>query len=264
MQDVLESNYEMGEMSEKTMEVRQWREKRSSRFPEVVLAEPADEGFQIDVESESSLASRWGNACEEPAGATTAIWSAGDREPVMERLRAASLLHAVMKKYLSPASDSQPAVRQETKSLFDRDLEQWRAATRFSSNLAAKLSHPAYLSIIALGREALPLIFDDLRNGGGHWFVALRAITREDPVPQEHRSLPRLMREDWLRWGAEKGYINDGFWQPHTLDQLAAAQNTPEESSLDGIGGIWPAEHRDDGFDDALRQWRDQDMERHR
>ena len=40
------------------------------------------------------------------------------------------------------------------------------------------------------------------------------------------------------------------FWQPHTLDQLAAAQNAPEESSLDGIGGIWPAEHRDDGFDD--------------
>ena len=53
-----------------------------------------------------------------------------------------------------------------------------------------------------------------------------------------------------------------GFWKPHTLDQLAAAQNTPEQSSLDGIGGIWPAEHRDDGFDKALRQWRGQDMER--
>lgn len=208
MQDVLENNYEMGEMSEKTMEVRQGREKRLSRFPEVVSAEPADEGFQIDVESASSWASLCGNWCEESAGAMIVIWSAGGPEPVTERLRTASLLHAVMKKYLSTASDSQPAVRQETESLFDRDLAQWRTATRFSSNLAATLSHPAYLSIIALGRDALPLIFDDLHNGGGHWFVALRAITREDPVPQEHRSLPRLMREDWLRWGAGKGYIN--------------------------------------------------------
>lgn len=54
-----------------------------------------------------------------------------------------------------------------------------------------------------------------------------------------------------------------GFWQRHTLDELAVAQNTPEQSSLDGIGGIWPEEHREDGFENALRQWRDQDMERH-
>ena len=62
----------------------------------------------------------------------------------------------------------------------------------------------------------------------------------------------------------DQSETTSGFWQPHTLDQLAAAQNTPEESSLDGIRGIWPVEHRDDGFADALRQWRDQGTERHR
>ena len=121
-------------------------------------------------------------------------------------------LHAAFekfKKYQSANVDIEPAVSREDRDLFRRDLDLWRSDTRFSSNLSAKLSHPAYLRIIALGRKALPLIFEDLRDGGGHWFVALRAITREDPVPPEHRSLPHLMREDWLRWGATKGYTND-------------------------------------------------------
>ena len=99
-------------------------------------------------------------------------------------------------------------VGEDTERNFARDLEEWRSDTRFSSNLAAKLSHPAYLRIIALGREVLPLILKDLRQSGGHWFVALRAIAREDPVPPEHRSLPRLMREDWLRWGVAKGLLD--------------------------------------------------------
>ena len=208
MQDVLENNYEMAEMFEKTMETRRRREKRLARSPEVVPAEPAGEGFQIEAESASAWARLSGNWCEETADATIAIWSDADRAPVRDRLPVASQLHAVTKKYLSSASDSQPAVSQETKFLFDRDLSLWRSETRFSSNLAAQLSHPAYLRIIAMGRDALPWIFDDLQKGGGHWFVALRAITREDPVPPQHRSPPRLMREHWLRWGAGKGYIN--------------------------------------------------------
>lgn len=100
------------------------------------------------------------------------------------------------------------ATRADNADQFVRDLGEWRAQTRFSSNLVAKLSHPAYLRIIGLGPDALPLILKDLQNGGGHWFVALLALAREDPVPPEHRSLPRLMREDWLRWGVAKGLLD--------------------------------------------------------
>ncbi len=109
----------------------------------------------------------------------------------------------------SGAVERVDATKTGVAELFERDLQEWRSDTRFSSSLAAKLSHPAYLRILALGRAALPLILKDLQQGGGHWFSALRAVAREDPVPPEHRSLPRLMREDWLRWGAEKGLIDD-------------------------------------------------------
>lgn len=133
------------------------------------------------------------------------LWPAPGAEASSTQLRSA------ISKYLYDSPERQPTMSREVKLCFDRDLAEWRADTRFSSNLAALLSHPAYLRIIAMGRAVLPLILRDLQNGGGHWFVALRAITREDPVPPEHRSLPRLMREDWLRWAALKGLIDDGM-----------------------------------------------------
>ena len=114
---------------------------------------------------------------------------------------------AALSKYFS-LSERRPDLSAQTRELFCSDRDQWRSDTRFSSSLSAKLNHPAYLRIIALGKDILPLILEDLRDGGGHWFEALRAITRDDPVPPEHRSWPRLMREDWLRWGVEKGFIN--------------------------------------------------------
>jgi len=209
MQDMLENNYEMGEMLEETVETRRGQGNRLSSFTRVVHMERADEGFQIGVQAANSWASLWDNWCEESAVATKLVWADRNREPVWERLAAAWQLHAVLKKYLYVSPDPHPTVSQETKSLFYHDLEEWRSDTRFSSNLAAQLSHPAYLRIIAMGHAVLPLILKDLQNGGGHWFVALRAITREDPVPPEHRSLPRSMLEDWLRWAAEKGLIND-------------------------------------------------------
>ena len=122
----------------------------------------------------------------------------------------ASSLNAILEKYWRAGGPhSSVDGSSSMKELFDHDLSLWRSETRFSSNLAAQLSHPAYFRMIAMGRAALPWIFDDLQKGGGHWFVALRAITREDPVPPEHRSLPRLMREDWLKWGASEGLTND-------------------------------------------------------
>jgi len=56
-----------------------------------------------------------------------------------------------------------------------------------------------------MGREALPLILGALRREPDHWFVALRRITGEDPVPEDARGDLHRMAEAWLRWGAEHG-----------------------------------------------------------
>ncbi len=70
------------------------------------------------------------------------------------------------------------------------------------------LNHPAYFRLIGLGLQALPLIFRDLSAGGGPWFVALEAITGENPVPPEHTKNIRTMRQDWLDWAKARGYLD--------------------------------------------------------
>ena len=85
-------------------------------------------------------------------------------------------------------------------------VRQWKEGTRFESSSTAIVMHPAYQQIIGLGREALPLIFLELRQGPDHWFWALRAITGENPIPAEDRGkLPR-MTEAWLKWAEHHGY----------------------------------------------------------
>lgn len=93
--------------------------------------------------------------------------------------------------------------------LFDQFLAEWTRDTAVTSDAVAILTHPAYYRIIALGRQVLPLIFKDLASGGGPWFVALEAITLENPVQPEHAHDARLMRRDWLDWGRTHGYFGE-------------------------------------------------------
>ncbi|MGC8561477.1 MAG: hypothetical protein ACP5O1_12475 [Phycisphaerae bacterium] len=217
MQDLLEHHYdERGEMVAEATETGQWQVDWPPIFARAAKMEFPDECRRIyhlsTVDPSASWLSGWYK--ESPAMAELS-WQVRDLEPDREAL--ASQLRAAVKKYLNDSPERQPAVSRGAKLLFDRDLEEWRSDTRFSSNLSALLSHPAYLRIIAMGHAVLPLILEDMQNGGGHWFVALRAITREDPVPPEHRSHPRLMCEDWLRWAAAKGFINDRMGARSTL-----------------------------------------------
>ena len=50
-----------------------------------------------------------------------------------------------------------------------------------------------------MGDAALPLIFEDLQEHDGQWYVALRAITEASPVPPEASGRAGLVREAWLR-----------------------------------------------------------------
>jgi len=96
----------------------------------------------------------------------------------------------------------------ETKAKFARLSQEWKA-DRHASSLARDLvSRPAYLRIIGMGRDALPLILQELAKAPDHWFVALKAIADEDPVRPESRGRMRDMTEAWLKWGREKGYVS--------------------------------------------------------
>jgi hypothetical protein len=119
---------------------------------------------------------------------------------IESRLSAVEREIAQIKSQLAPNS---PA------DLFAVLLETWHNDTRFQSDQSAILAHWAYYRLIGLGPAVLPQIFQDLQAGGGPWFVALQAITGEDPVRPEHRSSVALMRQDWLAWARERGYMHE-------------------------------------------------------
>ena len=83
----------------------------------------------------------------------------------------------------------------------------WRREVGGYSLLNRIVAHPAYREIVEMGEAVLPLILEDLRDGGGHWYRALREITGENPVPEEDRGWSKKMRRAWVEWGEERGWI---------------------------------------------------------
>ena len=103
----------------------------------------------------------------------------------------------------SSAADGQVNLRAKFRDLADK----WYQETGRFSLIEDKLSHDAYLAIIAMGPRAIPFILMELRAGRGYWFSALRAITGENPVRQQDAGSFRRMAGRWLEWGATRGYV---------------------------------------------------------
>lgn len=89
-----------------------------------------------------------------------------------------------------------------------RDLaNSWRNQTSLLSSVAKIAAHPAYQKIIGMGEDVVPLILSDLaQNGPDHWFWALAAITRENPITDGMAGNMEQMTEAWLTWGKHRGY----------------------------------------------------------
>jgi len=83
--------------------------------------------------------------------------------------------------------------------------EQWKADTEFLSDAGKIVSHPAFRAIIALGRQAVPIMLRDLETQPSLWVWALPEIVGESPVSPGEGGNIRKMTEAWLKWGREKG-----------------------------------------------------------
>lgn len=83
---------------------------------------------------------------------------------------------------------------------FNRLAAAWRKDVRFLSDTNEICTHPAYQEIIGMGVLALPFIFAELGREPADWFWALKAITGEDPVLDDHRGDLHLMTKAWLDW----------------------------------------------------------------
>ena len=85
-------------------------------------------------------------------------------------------------------------------------VERWRSETGHLSIVQQKVMNRTYLEIIGLGRPALPLLLQELRERPAHWFLALSSISRENPVCHG-ASFDDAVR-DWIAWGRARGLID--------------------------------------------------------
>ena len=89
---------------------------------------------------------------------------------------------------------------------FVRLRDEWKSQRGPSSSTVKLVMHPAYQTIIGMGREVVPCLLRELETNIDNWFWALRAITEADPVREEDRGDGQAMATAWLAWGRDQGY----------------------------------------------------------
>jgi hypothetical protein len=89
---------------------------------------------------------------------------------------------------------------------FNRLAEAWQSAVAHLSSASKRDNHPAYQEVIALGPPLVPFLLRDLERTHRHWFAALSAITKANPVAPEDAGNIGKMVEAWLAWGKQQGY----------------------------------------------------------
>jgi len=92
---------------------------------------------------------------------------------------------------------------------FNELKRKWKEATLFSSNTHEIILNSYYQMIIGIGPKAIPIILEDMRKEPNPWFWALKAISGDDPIPEEDRGNLKKMTAHWLNWGYEKGYTKN-------------------------------------------------------
>jgi hypothetical protein len=90
---------------------------------------------------------------------------------------------------------------------FRKLVANWQAEVAALSSTTARVQHPSYLAIVALGPDVVPLLLRELEQRPNHWFAALKSLTGADPVPRPDRGRIGPMTEAWITWGKEHGYL---------------------------------------------------------
>lgn len=98
-------------------------------------------------------------------------------------------------------------LRDDTEIKFNELLNDWRSQRSGASSFSgSNATLPSYQFIIGMGEKVLPYILRELSKKDEDWYWALKAISREDPVPEEYRGQRKMMRQLWLEWGKTKKY----------------------------------------------------------
>ncbi len=100
----------------------------------------------------------------------------------------------------------QPQLDINLEERFNELASKWQHETCGLSSITKKITNFNYLKIIAMGKAIVPLILRSLAQQPDHWFVALKALTDQDPT-SPNSSFDQAV-EAWLRWGRQEGLID--------------------------------------------------------
>jgi hypothetical protein len=108
---------------------------------------------------------------------------------------------------VSPLESTEKA----TEEKFRRLAGKWHDETDMYSSTLKVIAHPAYLTIVAMGQSAIPLVLREMKQGPGHWFPAINALTEdlraEGENPASGCATSSEARAAWVKWGESKGYL---------------------------------------------------------
>jgi len=91
---------------------------------------------------------------------------------------------------------------------FIRLAKEWQEGRPRGVDVAEMSSHLAYQQIIGMGTIAIPFILSSLRRKVDHWFVALYAITGQNPVPEKCKGNVMEVASAWIKWGRLNRYVD--------------------------------------------------------
>jgi hypothetical protein len=90
---------------------------------------------------------------------------------------------------------------------FDALAKRWTLDTMFLSSTDGLFSDASYSAIVKLGRPAVPLLLERLREPNpGFWHVALGRITGANPVGQSDKGSVAKIAAAWIAWGNDNHY----------------------------------------------------------
>lgn len=84
----------------------------------------------------------------------------------------------------------------------------WEEETWHMSSTTNMMRNPSYKEIVAMGKDVVPLMLEDLVNSPAFWFEALRELTGASPDKHLwYTGKIQEMADCWVDWGRANGYL---------------------------------------------------------
>jgi hypothetical protein len=150
---------------------------------------------------------------------------------------------------MASAPAQQPAETPPTATVeqrFRRLATAWHDVAPSHPRHPARYDHPVYQEVVSLGPAVIPYLLGAMCEHPRDWFWALHRITGADPIAPTERGDPGAMRDGWLRWGRERGYLPEPAAGANGNPGPAAPPREGPDPTLEKefqrLAAIWRAE----------------------